>query len=87
MELARLLRLATDASAARDLALTRLAIDEAAKCLMKLAEAQSALECRNSNGQQWRASPNPRGLKATLERRSRDESHRTAGRRPRHRRQ
>jgi hypothetical protein len=43
MELARLLRLATDASAARDLALTRLAIDEAAKCLMKLAEAQSAL--------------------------------------------
>ena len=41
-ELTRLLRLATDAQAAGDLALVRLATDEAAKCLAKLGAAQSA---------------------------------------------
>jgi hypothetical protein len=42
-ELTRLLRLATDALAAGDLALNKLATDEAAKVLVKLGEAQSAL--------------------------------------------
>ena len=41
-ELTRLLRLATDAHAAGDLALVQLATDEAAKCLVKLGAAQSA---------------------------------------------
>jgi hypothetical protein len=43
MELTRLLWLAADAHAAHDLALAKQATDEAAKCLMKLEEAQNAL--------------------------------------------
>jgi len=42
-ELTRLLRLVADAHAAHDLALAKQATDEAAKCLVKLTEAQNAL--------------------------------------------
>ena len=42
-ELTRLLRLASDARAANDVLLVTLATDEAAKCLVKLGDAQSAL--------------------------------------------
>ena len=49
-ELTRLLRLATDAQAANDLALCKLATDEAAKCLMKLGEAQSVLGAKEADG-------------------------------------
>jgi hypothetical protein len=57
-ELTRLLRLAADAHAAHDLTLAKQATDEAAKCLVKLAEAQSALRVQEPQpaiGQQHQA--------------------------------
>ena len=46
-ELTRLVRLAADAHAAGDLALVKLATDEAAKCRAKLTEARSTLRVQD----------------------------------------